>query len=304
MRSVVIAISFALAYGKPLLSSPLADYRKAAQTCSNKEFVQVADSWLILNPGYSDAITWMRKCSQYPESVLPVLRKLKEEVFRLENPPDIAGYLKEMKESRMKARMSRAWKLYLFLRSDNQSYIPEERQKIAAIPMRLESIALGRVEEPHRALCNVELDEENIVVTSRRESVFWRKFHAIKSRSDLPAADRSTLLSIEACLARGYADPSIGRGVHGMIGYGAIYFSESDKDGIYDSRSLSAYEGLCRRVVHRTVEMLPRSAQNPGPPGKDVLADAKEMRAGCEDELFRRSREEWEASPLREGFSQ
>lgn len=301
-----MALPLLLILGPGLRSSPFSDFKRASRTCSNQELVQLTERWLILDPGYADAIVWMRKCGQYPESALPTIRKLKEDMFRLEKPPDVPGYLKEMSESRMKMRIARAWTTYLYLRSDKRSYSVKERRYLATIPSRLESIALARVDIPDRSLCSVELYENLIVQISIEESFFWRKFHEFKGRSDLPAADRHTLRNIETCLARLYADPSIGRDAHIAIGSGTIFFAALP-DSAEDSRSLADYQTECQRLAVHSPNVTLRSAfQHPAPVREDIIRTVKEMRTGCRHQqirrLFRTDDEAWEDFRRRNGY--
>lgn len=281
--------------GSMLPASPYTDYQKISDGCSNTEFKDILGKWLQYTGDYEHGLAWIRNCRQQPETALPLVRKLKQQVFKFENPPDIEGYLKLMEASRVKSRVARAWNVYSYLRSDKRVYSPEDKMKLSAIPTALEEIALAKVEDSHRSLCNVELDEDSVADNSRVESNFWAQIATVKGRKDLTATDHKLLDQIDACLAKLYGDPSIGRGINIYVpGTG---FPEWSVEDAKVTPRLQRYVDICAHAV-RNVGASNTHFVRPGPLDAEILTATRTMRDDCDDELFRRAMEEEKEFPL------
>jgi hypothetical protein len=190
--------------------SPYAVFEDEAAKCTDAEFREGVTRWVELTGNYIRATMSMRKCSQFPESIMGEKRLYREHVFKLEHPPNIAAYIATMQESETKRRMTRAWSLYQFIVNDRNTYFYEEREDLSAIPANLEEIALGQVDAPSEALCRVEVAEVAILNRSAEESNNWNQVAAMTKRYTKPE-EHVILEEIKRTLRFLYSDPSIAR---------------------------------------------------------------------------------------------
>ncbi len=268
-----ILLAVVLIWISPVFASPYTEFQKVSEGCPNTEFITVLNRWLTYSGEYRQAILWSRTCLQHPESMAPVLRKLKEQVFKFENQPDIESYARLMAESRMKSRINRAWSVFRSLEADKRHYGPEDRARLNRIPARLEDVALAKGGDAHRSLCAVELDEDAIVSNSAEESAAWERFVAVKADKSISEKHRLLSQEIEACLVAIYRDPS----------YGRDPFVNKLMVRYADTCDWARRAGL---VIKPGVTMRP-----PGTVDRNVIAAVKAMRDDCADELYRRFQE-------------
>jgi len=287
-----------VAFAKPVIASEFTYFQLEAPSCLNKEFVQVLTQWLNFTGDFGQGRVWVQKCRQYPESALPLSRKLKEQVFKFQNPPNILAYLGAMADSRMKARLARAWKVYTFLISDKRTYRPEEKKGLSSLPAQIEEIALAKVENPQTSLCDVELAEDSIVHNSLIESNFWNEVSQVSARKDLTSKDQSLLKEIDVCLTRFYQDPSIGRTAIQQIAFTG--FPELSVNDDIPTRRLETYAGMCRDLAQKISPAPPtgRPFSRPIPLDPNILVATRAMRDDCDDEINRRIQEDEKNFPV------
>lgn len=262
-------------------SSPLTNFHSVERSCPDSEFVSVLKKWVAFNGEYLMGVTWLARCSRNPESNRSLLRRLKEEVFKFEKPPDIPGYVAAMSESPTRKRIARAWRVFTYLVDDDKrAYSPNERNHLMTIPDLLEQLALRKIEDSHEEMCKAELHAAALLRFSKRETEFWGAVEQIKARRDLSSEDRLMLKRAYACLMRQYEDPSIGR--EAIINHDRFPPAVFEKGLVTDS---------LRRFVTTCERWAATAASTPEAPFRmpqtqvdaSLLVMAEQMRKDCGD---------------------